>query len=197
MRNLGNNYKIFKIRFPPNCYKISQVDSWDTKWVPEKKKKKKLFSTFERQCILCFTERCDALACRDIYSPLQQEIWVFLKALLSQIYLMLKDFIGWYLLTSHKTTIWEMQAVKMERKTSSASDGILLLEKFWECHSLQSGLVKFKPMKEIWGQCGRIAGDVCTDMQPSNSLVCGLARPMPSLGGTLCNWRKDPVFAPP
>ena len=73
------------------------INSLEHKWVPEKKKTKKvkLFNKFGRQCMLCFLlgERQCILACSGIYSPLQQEIWVFLKAILSQMYLTL-DFIG-------------------------------------------------------------------------------------------------------
>lgn len=64
MRNLGNNYKIFLIRFPQNDYKISPSKFSGTQvgpWKKKKTKKVKLFNNLEDSaCFVSYLERGNA-----------------------------------------------------------------------------------------------------------------------------------------
>ena len=203
MRNLGNNYKIFlKYDFSQMLRKFPQVDSLGHKWFPGKKKKKnkdvKLFSTFGRQCILCFLlgeMRC-ILACSGIYSPLQQEIWVFLKALLSQMYLTLEDFIGWYLLTSHKnchlgnagSENGKKDKLQLSDVDSSTRE---ILRMSFSAVRISEVQAYERNLGAVWKNSGGMSVLICT--HPTAWYVVWPDPCLP-LGGTLCNWRKNPVF---
>ena len=159
-----------------------------------------MFSTFERQCIVCFLlgEMWCVLACSEICSPLQQEIWVFLKALLSQMYLTLEDFIGWYLLTSHKnhhlgnagSENGKKDKLQLSDVDSSTRE---ILRMSFSAVRISEVQAYERNSGAVWKNSGGTSVLICS--HPTAWYVVWPDPCLP-LGGTLCNWRKDPVFAP-